>query len=82
MHEALVKLYSGDYNRLMLHTEDDGTVTVKLTRRGEGKTYCFRVKDLYGENEEVLEYKEIEVKLPPHIEARMKEARGEKPVRR
>lgn len=78
--EGLHKLYAGDFNTLNQEWQDDGSVIITLTKRSENKIYRFRVKDLYGENEEVLEYEGIEVKLPPHIEARMKEARGEKPT--
>ena len=39
----------------------DGSVLVTLSKRGEGKVYRFRVKDLYGENEKVLEEEAKEV---------------------
>ena len=41
--------------------QPDDTVIITLSKRGEGKVYKFQVKDLYGENEEVLweEVKEI-----------------------
>jgi len=55
--------------------QPDGSVIITLSKRGEDKTYRFRVKDLYGEHEEVLEHEVIEHKIPPWIEKRMKEAK-------
>ena len=55
------KLYLGDFNEMHQEWQPDGSVIVTLSKRGEGKIYRFRVKDLYGENEKVLseEIKEI-----------------------
>ena len=52
---GIEKLKSGDFNDMSQDRQPDGSVIITLVRRGEGKTYRFRVKDLYGENEEVLE---------------------------
>ena len=73
--EGLRKLYSGDFNTMRQEWQPDGSVIITLSKRGEDKSYRFRVKDLYGENEEVLEHKVIEHKIPPWIEKRMKEAK-------
>lgn len=72
---GLNKLYSGDFNNMNQKRQLDGTIIITLSKRGEGKSYRFRVKDLYGEHEEVLEHEVIDTKPPPWVEKRMKEAR-------
>ena len=54
------KLKSGDFNSINQDWQSDGTVIITLRKRSESKRYKFRVKDLYGANEEVLEEEEIE----------------------
>jgi len=56
--EGLDKLRSGDFNTMKQEDVPDGSVWVTLIKRGASKVYHFRVRDLYGENEEVLEYEE------------------------
>lgn len=51
---GIEKLKSGDFNDMSQDRQPDGSVIITLVRRGEGKTYRFRVKDLYGEHEEVI----------------------------
>ena len=48
------KLYSGDFNTMSQERLSDGTVIISLAKEGEGVSYRFKVKDLYGEHEEVL----------------------------
>jgi len=55
MSEALDKLKAGDFNDMSQEKQPDGSILITLSKRGEGKVYRFRVKDLYGKNEEVLE---------------------------
>lgn len=52
---GIEKLKSGDFNSMSQEGQPDGSVLVILTKRGEGKTYSFRVKDLYKPNEEVTD---------------------------
>ncbi len=73
--KGLKKLYSGDFNDMSQEQQPDGSVIITLSKRDEAQTFKFRVKDLYGENEEVLEEEVIEVKVPKHILDRMKEAK-------
>jgi len=73
--EGLKRLYSGDFNDMSQERLPDGSVIVTLSKRGEGKSYRFRVKDLYGEHEEVMEHEVIEHKPKLWIEKRMKEAK-------
>ena len=54
------KLKSGDFNEMSQEVQSDGSVIITLSKRGEGKVYRFKIKDLYGENEEVLWEEEIE----------------------
>lgn len=75
MQEGLKKLKAGDFNSMNQALQSDGTVVITLSKRGENKTYRFRVKDLYGEHEEVLEHKVIPIGPPPWVLDRMKEAK-------
>ena len=59
--EGLNKLYTGDFNGLSQQAQPDGSVVITLSKRGEGKIYRFRVKNLYKENEEVSEHEVIGV---------------------
>lgn len=61
MSEGLEKLKTGDFNNMSQEKQPDGSILITLSKRGEGKTYRFRVKDLYGANEEVLEEEVQEV---------------------
>jgi hypothetical protein len=54
---------------------DDGSVIITLAKDGENKLYRFRVKDLFGPNEEVLEHEVIEDKMPDYIKKRIEDAR-------
>jgi len=60
--EGLDKLYTGDFTGISQEEQPDGSVIITLSKRGEGKIYKFRVKNLYGEHEEVFEHEVIEVK--------------------
>lgn len=60
--EGIIKLHSGDFNSMSQEWQPDGSVIITLSRRGENKVYKFKVKDLYGLNEEVLEHEVIEGK--------------------
>lgn len=75
MIEGLRKLYTGDFNGATQEEQPDGSVIITLSKRGEDKTYRFRVKDLYGEHEELLEHEVVETKPKPWIVKRMKEAK-------
>lgn len=59
--KGIDKLKLGDFNDMTQAPQPDGSVIITLTKRGEGKIYRFQVKDLYGENEEVLWEEIIEV---------------------
>lgn len=75
MHEGLKKLYTSDFNVMEQIEQADGSVVITLIKRGEDKCYRFRVKNLYGEHEEVLDYDEIPARPPAHVEKRIREAR-------
>ena len=74
--EGLDRLYRGDFNTYVAEEQPDGSVIITLSKRGEGKSYRFRVRDLYGPDEELLEHEVIETKPPQHVLDRMKEAKG------
>jgi len=54
------KLRTGDFNNMGQEWQDDGSVIVTLSKRGEGNVYVFQVWDLYGPEEEVLGEEVIE----------------------
>lgn len=54
------KLKAGDFNNRIDEVQADGFIIISLSKRGEGKSYRFKVRDLYGPNEEVLEEEVIE----------------------
>ena len=74
MRKGLKKLYSGDFNVMTQEGQPDGSVVVTLSKRGENKSYRFRVKDLYGQNEEVLEHQVLPAGPPQWVKDRMEEA--------
>ena len=57
---GIEKLKSGDFNNMSQEEQADGSVVITLSSRKYPEIYRFRVKDLYGENEEVLEEEIIE----------------------
>lgn len=73
--EGLKKLKAGDFNSMTQAPQPDGSVIITLSKRGENKTYRFRVRDLYGEHEEVLEHEVIPTGPPQWVLDRMKEAK-------
>lgn len=52
--KGIDKLKAGNFNDMMQEWQPDGTVIITLVKRGEGKTYHFCVRDLYGKEEKVL----------------------------
>jgi len=78
MFDGIRKLYLGDFNNMSQEPQPDGSIVVTLTTHGEAKVYRFRVRDLYGLNEEVLEEEVIEAGPPQFIRDRMEEARKQK----
>ena len=58
--EGLRKLKEGDFNDMSQEGQPDGSVIITLSKRGEGLLYKFKVKDLYGPNEQVLSEEVIE----------------------
>ena len=74
MKPGLKKLYTGDFNKMSQEWQQDGTVIITLSRPDEHMSYRFRVQDLYGEHEEVLEHDVIPTGPPQWIIDRMKEA--------
>jgi len=75
MKEGLRRFYSGDFNTMNQQWQSDGSVVITLSKDDENKAYRFKVTDLYGEHEEVLEDEVIDTRPPTYIEARMKEAK-------
>ena len=69
------KLQDGDFNTMNQEEQPNGSIVVKLIKRGDSHIYMMKVKDLYGEHEEVLKEEIIETKPPKHILDRMKEAK-------
>lgn len=57
---GIEKLKTGDFNHMSQERQPDGSILVTLSKRGEGKVYRFRVKDLYLPTEQVLSEEVIE----------------------
>ena len=72
---GLEKLYLGDFNYMSQTHDLEGNTIITLSKDGEDKTYRFKVKDLYGEQEELLEHEEIKPQPAPWIAKRVKEAK-------
>jgi hypothetical protein len=72
--KGIHKLYRGDFNTMNVEALPDGSQRITLTKDGEDKVYRFRVKNLYQEDEELLEDEVLTVETPQHIKKRMKEA--------
>jgi len=75
MKLGLVKLYAGDFNDMFQEIQPDGSVIITLSKRGEAESYRFRVRDLYGENEEVLEHEIIMPGVNSLVTERMAQAK-------
>jgi len=73
--EGLSKLYAGDFNDMSQEKQPDGSVIVTLYKRGDGVSYRFRVMDLYGENEQLLEHEVIRPDVKPWLKQRMDQAK-------
>lgn len=58
---VLERLKSGNFNIISQKEETDGSLTITLTKRGDNHIYRMKVKNLYGENEEVLSEEVTEV---------------------
>ena len=75
MRDGINKLYLGDFNIMNQEVQTDDSVIITLFKNGENNRYKFRVKNLYGENEEVLEEEVIELEILSHVKNRMEEAK-------
>ena len=53
--DGLKKLKEGDFNDMSQMHQPDGSVIITLSSRKYPEVYRFRVRDLYGPNEEVLD---------------------------
>ena len=58
---GMERLKTGNFNNMDQEGQLDGSVIITLSKRGEDKVYKFKVKDLYGKNEEVLSEEVIEI---------------------
>lgn len=54
MHKGLRKLKEGNFNSMGQERQPDGSVLITLTSRKWEGVERFRVRDLYGPNEEVV----------------------------
>jgi len=53
--KGLEKLKTGDFNYMMQEQQPDGSVIITLSKRGEGKVYKFRVRNLYQPDEKEVD---------------------------
>lgn len=56
----------------------DGSVVITLSTEGDPETYRFRVMDLYGENEQLLEHQVIRPDSRPWLKQRMDQAKRQR----
>jgi len=75
MLKGLVNLYTGNFNDMFHELQPDGSVIITLTSKKYPETYRFRVRDLYGENEEVLEHEVINPGVNSLVTERMAQAK-------
>lgn len=68
------RLYSGDYNYMSQEWQPDGTVILTVSGGKSGQVHRLHVRDLWGENEEVVTEETIHPGPPPHIAARLAQA--------
>ena len=61
MPEGRRKLQTGDFNNCSRYRLDDGSYVVTIDKYGDNKLYRFQVKNLYLEDEEIIEYEEKEL---------------------
>jgi hypothetical protein len=74
-YEGLKRWYSGDWNSACQTIQPDGSIIIRLYAERDNRTFIFQVKDLYGENEEVLDHTELDNTPPGYILERMKKAK-------
>lgn len=60
MTDGLARYKAGDFNSSHQEELPDGIKIITLSKRGEDVTYRFKVRDLYGAEETVLEDEIIE----------------------
>ena len=72
--KGLLKLYRGDFNSMHVENLPDGSQRITLAKDSHPNIYRFRVKNLYQEDEELLEHEVINIKQPEYIKKRVKEA--------
>ena len=56
MNEGLGTLHAGAYNTMQQERQPDGSVKITLIDDKSGAVYRLRVRDLYGPNEEEVDY--------------------------
>lgn len=71
------RLYSGDYNYMSQEWLADGSVTVTISGGRRNQTHRLHVKNLWGEQEEVLSEEEIKSEPPEWLKKRLEEATRE-----
>jgi hypothetical protein len=77
MEEGLRKLYTGNFNTMEQEQLPDGSVKITLSSTSYPQVYRFIVRDLYGENEEVIDHQVLRPETPRHIKERMEKALDE-----
>jgi len=57
--KVIERLKTGNFNTMSQEWQPDGSVIITLTKRGEGKVYKMKVKNLYSKKEKV-EWEKVE----------------------
>jgi len=79
MFKGVEKLYSGDFNSMLQEWQPDGSVIITLKADGEHLAYRFKVRELYGQHEELVDHQVIPIGPPQWVNDRMKEAKKHGP---
>lgn len=71
-----MRLYSGDYNYMNQEWQPDGTVIITLSGGRLNRSHRLHIRNLWKDNEEVINEEEVNSDTPEHIQQRFKEAVG------
>lgn len=71
MTQGQRRLYSGDYNSMQQDRQPDGTVIVTVSGGRTPLVHRMHIRDLWGENEEVLSEEKVNNEVPEWLLARL-----------
>jgi len=72
------RLYSGDFNYVSYDAQPDGSDIVTIAGGRSGQVHRMHILHLWSEQEQVLSEERVPEGPPPHIAARLAEAKEER----